>query len=240
MSTMHLRKKGLILAADFDDEKTCIDCISKVADFIDGIKIGNLTVFTLGFEIIEKLKKIRPLPVIGDFKIMDISAIATSIIKRGIDAGIDGFMICGVCGPEVLRDSLQIARDRMVFVFTEFTHFTGLIDENLSDYVAEMARDLGAYGIQAPATRPNRIQKLRKIVGDNLIVISCGVGEQGIPYGTAIANGANYEIVGRSIYLSNKPRLEAKTAKNAIVNSAHKQVNYDKVAKPDLLLSGVM
>ncbi len=212
-------KKGLIFAADFVEENACLNCINNISEFIDAIKIGNLLISCTNLDIVKKIKEICDVPIIGDFKIMDISYIATSMIKKGIEAGLDGFMICGVCGPEVLSNCIECAKDKMIFVFTEFTHFTGLIDREQSNLVAQMAKDFMAYGIQAPATKPDRIMELKSIVGDELLIISCGVGEQGVSYGSAISYGADYEIVGRSIYLSTNPKLEAQKAKNKIYQS---------------------
>ena len=54
-----------------------------------------------------------------------------------------------------------------------------------------------------------------EIVADRLI-ISCGVGYQGTPYGSAVKAGADFEIIGRAIYNSENPLNEAKKAYEAI------------------------
>ncbi len=83
-------------------------------------------------------------------------------------------------------------------------------------------------GVQVPATKPGRIQEVRNKVGDKLLIISCGIGtqkfynseNQGPEIGSAIKEGANYEIIGRSIYANKdlSPRDAAIKACQTILN----------------------
>ena len=60
----------------------------------------------------------------------------------------------------------------------------------------------------APATRPESIARIRRIVGD-LLILTPGVGAQGGSVSDAISMGADHVIVGRSIYGSPMPREAA-------------------------------
>jgi orotidine-5'-phosphate decarboxylase len=71
-----------------------------------------------------------------------------------------------------------------------------------------MAVTCGTSGIIAPATRPERVAAMRQIVGD-LLILSPGVGAQGGSASAAIDKGADYVIVGRSIYGAENPREAA-------------------------------
>jgi orotidine-5'-phosphate decarboxylase len=71
-----------------------------------------------------------------------------------------------------------------------------------------MTKDIGASGVIAPATRPERIKHIRELVG-NLKILSPGVGAQGGSANAAIKAGADYVIVGRSIYNAEDPKAEA-------------------------------
>jgi len=57
----------------------------------------------------------------------------------------------------------------------------------------------------APATRPERIKFIRGLVGE-LKILTPGVGAQGGSAAQAIEAGADYVIVGRSIYQAENPR----------------------------------
>jgi len=61
----------------------------------------------------------------------------------------------------------------------------------------------------APATRPERIKLIRSIIGER-IIISPGIGAQGGSAGAAMQAGADYLIVGRSIYAAEDPVASAK------------------------------
>lgn len=204
------RKSGIIFAADLQNEGRLISIISEIADNIDAIKIGYPLVLSSGIQIVKKIKNICDIPIIADFKIMDTSVIATTIVKIALYSGCDGVMLCGVIGPTAISDCIEIAGKDMTFVFTEFTQPDGLINPKLSDDVARIAKDLGAYGIQAPGTKPDRIKRLRDIVGSDLKIISCGIGAQGPPPGSAIKAGADFEIIGRAIYDAKNPKLAVK------------------------------
>jgi len=70
-----------------------------------------------------------------------------------------------------------------------------------------MAVSLGADGIIAPATRPDRIKALRTIVGDRMIW-SPGIGVQGGDP-KVIAPLVDGIIVGRQIYQAANPAAAA-------------------------------
>jgi orotidine-5'-phosphate decarboxylase len=79
----------------------------------------------------------------------------------------------------------------------------------LAESMARMAIEAGASGVVAPATRPERIRLIRSVIG-NKIIISPGVGAQGGSALSALQAGADYLIVGRSIYDAEDPVACAK------------------------------
>ncbi|KQM11241.1 orotidine 5'-phosphate decarboxylase, partial [Methanomassiliicoccales archaeon RumEn M1] len=58
----------------------------------------------------------------------------------------------------------------------------------------------------------------RQVVGD-LLILSPGVGAQGGSASSAIANGADHVIVGRSIYGAERPREAAEAIAREIASS---------------------
>ncbi|MFZ3148944.1 MAG: orotidine 5'-phosphate decarboxylase / HUMPS family protein, partial [Methanothrix sp.] len=72
-----------------------------------------------------------------------------------------------------------------------------------------LAVEVGAAGVVAPATRPDRIKLIRSIIGER-IIISPGVGAQGGSARAALQAGADYLIVGRSVYEAEDPVASAK------------------------------
>jgi orotidine-5'-phosphate decarboxylase len=76
--------------------------------------------------------------------------------------------------------------------------------------LVDIAREAGADGIIAPATRPERLAMIRQRAGSKLKILSPGVGTQGGDAATAIKAGADFVIVGRSIYNAPDPYQAAK------------------------------
>lgn len=87
----------------------------------------------------------------------------------------------------------------------------------MADEYIDLSIKMKCDGIQVPRTKPERIAEIRKRIGDNLMIISCGVGAQGPLYGSAIEAGADYEIIGRTIYNSENPEKEAQKARDQII-----------------------
>ncbi|MFW5935720.1 MAG: orotidine 5'-phosphate decarboxylase / HUMPS family protein [Candidatus Hadarchaeota archaeon] len=85
----------------------------------------------------------------------------------------------------------------------------------ISDKIVEMAIDLGCDGIIAPATRVERIAHYRKM-SEELTIISPGVGAQGGEAEAAIKAGADFIILGRSIYRSADPQGAAQDYVNRV------------------------
>jgi len=96
-----------------------------------------------------------------------------------------------------------------LFVVTEMSHpGAEIFMAPLAEDMARLAKDVGAAGVVAPATRPERIRLIRSIIG-GMIIISPGVGAQGGSASAALQAGADYLIVGRSIYESENPAAAA-------------------------------
>jgi len=211
------RNSGIILALDLTDERSAFNLVKAVFEDIDAIKIGYPLILNTGIGVIRKIKTTFNIPVIADLKIADIPFIAKLITKIAIENLSDGIIIHGFMGPDGIEACIQEAGGKMIFVTTELTNpggeiFTRLVAED----ICRIALELGAYGIQAPGTRPERIKRFREIVGKKLKIIACGIGAQGPKPGTAIKAGADFEIIGRAIYNSLHPNKEIKKIKEEI------------------------
>jgi orotidine-5'-phosphate decarboxylase len=167
---------------------------------------------------VDKLAKIGD--VICDFKVADIPNTNRLIVDQVARHHAKGVIVHGFVGEDAVRACIDAARGLDVFVVAEMSH-PGAERWNapIADDLARLAVDVGAAGIVAPATRPERVRALRKIVGDRLI-LSPGVGAQGGTPADPIAAGADYIIVGRAIYDAANPRAEAEKITKEIARSA--------------------
>jgi len=198
----------LILALDVKDREKAVEVAEATAEFVHSIKVNYPIVLSCGLEIIGELSRIRP--VIADFKVADVPHISAEIAGLAFDSGAKAVIAHGFAGSDSVRAILEQAGDnREVYVVTELSSQGG--KEFLMKHaieIASMAKKLGCHGIVAPATRPERIKELKEAAG-GLKVISPGVGAQGGKASDAIRAGADYVIVGRSIYAAENPRKAA-------------------------------
>jgi len=201
------RRNGVILALDVTSREEAIQVAEAVRDHVDAIKINWPLILGAGPDIITEMARLGP--VICDMKIADIPNTNRLIVEQAMARGAEAVICHGFAGADSVRACVNAAKGQ-VFVLTEMSHpggkqFTAPVAEEL----ALLAKDVGARGIVAPATRPERVAELRKLVG-GLEIISPGVGAQGGKASDTLRSGATYVIVGRAIYQAADPREAAR------------------------------
>jgi len=201
------KKNRIILALDVTSREEAIRVVSAVKDHVDAIKINWPLILAAGPDIIREVSSVKD--VICDMKIADIPNINRLIVEQAMARGASAVIAHGFTGEDSVRACVDAAKGQ-VFVVTEMSHPGGKqFTAPVADKVAAIAKAAGARGIVAPATRPERISDLRKIVG-SLEIISPGVGAQGGKASDALRAGADYIIVGRAIYEAKDPGAAAK------------------------------
>ncbi|MCL2863477.1 MAG: orotidine-5'-phosphate decarboxylase [Methanimicrococcus sp.] len=212
------RKSGMILALDVTDEASALEVAAAVGDLVDAVKIGYPLVLGTGLSVVSKLAKYAP--VIADFKVADIPNTNRLICEHVFKAGCAAVIVQGFTGPDSLAECVKTANEYggKVFAVAEMSHPGGdhFFDDRVSKEIAALAKKSGAFGIVAPATRPDRVKELRAVIGGELKIISPGVGSQGGSAADTIKAGADWVIAGRSIYNAKDPRGEAQKIKTEI------------------------
>ena len=201
----------LILALDVTDHDDAVSISNKVAPYLDGIKIGYPLVLAAGLGIADELSS-AGLPLIADFKVADIPNTSRLIAEEVFSHGFSGIICHGFVGRDSVLACVETAHDHggECYVVTEMSH-PGAVDffhGGTAERIATLVCETGADGIIAPATRPERTQVLRSLIGTKKI-LSPGVGAQGGDPG-AIAGIVDGIIVGRAIYESSDPARAAK------------------------------
>ena len=209
-----LRSTRLILALDETDVDKALAIATEVKKQVDAIKINWPLVLSGGPEMITKLSVLAP--VICDFKVADIPNTNRLIAEEAFRRGASGIIVQGFVGHDSAKAVVDAAKGKDVFVVTEMSHPGGKeFTAPMADQLAKLAVEVGASGVIAPATRPERIAHLRSVIG-RLLILSPGVGAQGGSASDAIRHGADYVIVGRSIYGDPDPRAAASAFVNDI------------------------
>lgn len=196
----------LILALDVTNRDDAVSIADKAAPYIDAIKIGYPLVLAAGLGIADELSS-SGLPLIADFKVADIPNTSRLIVEEVFSHGFSGIICHGFVGKDSVLACVETAHDHggECFVVTEMSHpgATNFFHGGTAERIASLVCDTGADGIIAPATRPERTQILRTLIGTKKI-LSPGVGAQGGDPG-AIAGIVDGIIVGRAIYESSDP-----------------------------------
>jgi orotidine-5'-phosphate decarboxylase len=204
------RKTRLILALDVTSREQALSLAGELKDYFDAIKIGYPLILSAGLGIVKEIS--ATLPVIADLKVADIPNTNRLICEAVLGAGASGIIAQAFPGKDSLLACAKSAsaHGADLFVVTEMSHpGAELFMAPLAERMARLAVEAGASGIVAPATRPERIKLIRSIIGER-IIISPGVGAQGGSAGAAMQAGADYLIVGRSIYEAEDPVGSAK------------------------------
>ncbi len=202
-------KNNLILALDVGNEKEAINICDKISKYLDTIKIGYPLALAEGLGIIKKLKNKYDFQIICDFKVADIDETNKKICTETFKAGADAIICHGFTGPDSVAACQNIAQKykKELFLLTEMSHpGAKKFLQQAADEIAKMGVEMGITNYVAPATRLDRLQDIRNIVGNDAYIISPGVGKQGGDAKKTLEI-SNAIIVGRSIYESNNPKL---------------------------------
>lgn len=202
-------KNNLILALDVTNKDKALEICKQVKPYINTIKIGYPLTLAEGLKIIKIIKDEFNANIICDYKVADIDATNSKICDLTFDAGADAIICHGFVGFDSVRACLDSANDhgKEIFLLTEMSHpGAKMFLQKDAEAIAKMGVDMGITNYVAPATRLDRLSKIRDIAGDDACIISPGVGKQGgdakktLEFASAI-------IVGRSIYESDNPAL---------------------------------
>lgn len=211
------RKTGIMLALDVPDQSAAFRLLDQVASEIDIIKFNYPLVLKEGLKIITRVKETYGRPILADFKIADVPVTNNRIIDLCREAGADGVMVQGFIGIDAIQSAIEAAGEMKIFVVTQLTNPGGLdFTKRFTGEFARLAWILGAAGVQAPGNRPEVVREVRQIVGEEMMIVCCGIGTQGGKFGEAIAAGGDFEIIGRSIYQSPDPARATAEIREAI------------------------
>lgn len=213
------RETGLILALDVTSGTKALEIAKELRDTVDAIKVGYPLVLSAGLDIIKKVRKNAP--VIADFKVADIPNTSSLICERAFESGANGIIVQGFAGRDSLESCVAVAKKYCgeVYAVVEMSHPGALsFFQPVAEKMAVMAKTCKADGIVAPATRPERVKKLKKLAAP-LKVLCPGVGAQGGSAGEVIRAGADWVIAGRAIYEARNPRVAAEKMIEEIKNA---------------------
>ena len=210
------KETRLILALDVTSGERALSLAASLRPYFDAIKIGYPLILAAGLGVVKEIASIAP--VIADLKVADIPNTNRLICQAAFKAGASEIIAQAFPGKDSLLACAESAAENGadLYVVTEMSHpGAELFMAPQAERMARLAVEVGAAGVVAPATRPERIRLIRSIIGERTI-ISPGVGAQGGSAGAALQAGADYIIVGRSIYGAEDPEGAAERLLSSI------------------------
>jgi len=211
-------------------EQETLKIISQTAEHAAAFKINRHLVLPLGISegiprIVDKIHQ-EGLTAIIDCKLNDIGNTNKTIAKYYFDAGFDAMIVNPLVGMEGGLDGvfeMATNRKRGIIALCYMSHpaakegygLTIAPDdkskkaEPLYIRFARQARLWDVDGVIVGATHPEKIREIRTVLGDDIPILSPGVGAQGGSARTAIDAGASYVIVARSIVEAADPSAAA-------------------------------
>ena len=211
-------KNKIILAMDLLTIEGAMEVGNSVINYLDTIKIGYPLVLAEGLPSIGMVKDRFDCNIIADFKVADIPETNKKIADLTFKAGADAIIVHGFVGPDSVKACMDSAEEfgTEVFLLTEMSH------PGASRFLQPAAEDIAAMGIEmglknyvAPSTKPDRLKKIREVVGKDSFIISPGVGVQGGDPKKTLES-ADALIIGRSIYSSEYPEDVVKSIVDSI------------------------
>jgi len=190
--------------------KRALTIFNQLRETVAGIKIGLPTLLTLGEEAIYRLINEYDWGYffIADLKIADVNHVNRIIVDHLSEIGFDAVIAHAIIGFEGgLGSVMSEARDKDmgVLALLAMTH-PGADDvlNNNFNINLEISLKADVDGFILPANKTELISKVRNIAPKKLIA-SPGIGYQGSEPGSAVSAGADFEIIGRAIYMSGNP-----------------------------------
>jgi orotidine-5'-phosphate decarboxylase len=191
----------LILSLDVQDRTSAIAVARACAPHLDAIKVGYPLVLPAGLSVAGDLLTLG-LPLIADFKVADIPNTNQMICTLAFQAGFSAIIAHAFPGEDALSGCVGVAHSSggACYAVAEMSHpgAAEFFHSGVAERLAALAVRCRADGIIAPATRPDRVARLREIVGP-LKILSPGVGAQGGDL-EAVKDLVDGIIVGRAIY----------------------------------------
>jgi len=222
----------LIVALDVPAADQALDMVDLLADQIRFFKIGSELFTASGPSVIEQVLG-RGVEVFLDLKFHDIPNTVARACRVAAGCGVSLLTVHAAGGPAMIGAAVETVRETAgdeaprIIAVTVLTSLDDTIwhDElgmgmSVSESItslAGMAQRAGADGVVAS---PGDVGVIRESCGSDLIIVTPGVRPAGVGAGDqarvatpaeAVANGADFLVVGRPITAADDPR--AATAK---------------------------
>ncbi|TWC00926.1 orotidine-5'-phosphate decarboxylase [Bradyrhizobium macuxiense] len=223
----------LIVALDVPSVAAAEAMIDRLGDSVTFYKIGYQLGYAGGLTLAKQLAG-RGKKVFVDLKLHDIG----NTVARGVEsvASLGATFLTVHAYPQTMKAAVE-ARAGSGLKILAVTVLTSYDDNdlhaagyrlNVSDLVEARARQAQALGVDGLVSSPEEAAALRKIVGDQMNLVTPGIRPAGsatgdqkriMTPGRAIAAGADYLVVGRPVMEAADPKAAAEAIHTEIAEA---------------------
>jgi orotidine-5'-phosphate decarboxylase len=223
--TVIVPRDRLIVALDLPDLAAAEAMIAALGDSVTFYKIGYQLAYAGGLPLVRQLADAGK-KVFLDLKLHDIG----NTVGRGVEsvAALGATFLTVHAYPQTMKAAVEACRgsELKILAVTVLTSYDdGDLDAagyrlGVADLVEARARQAKELGVDGLVCSPEEAANLRKIVGHELNLVTPGIRPAGSDAGDqkrimtparAIANGADYLVVGRPVMQAADPRAAAES-----------------------------
>ena len=192
----------VVLALDLTEPKRYWDIMSELRGLVKIVKVSWVTLLTIGPDGLRKLiSDNKDVYFLMDAKLADVGFINNIIAGKLKELGVNGIIVHGFIG----KFNMPNVSGLDILVLASMTSGGELYDVNF-EKIINIIKEINAAGAIIGGNKPDLIRRARSYLGNDYVILSPGIGAQGVKPGCAIAHGADFEIVGRAIYESSNVR----------------------------------
>jgi orotidine-5'-phosphate decarboxylase len=228
-----LRTDGsrLMVALDLQRREDAMRLAAETGEHVSHFKVGSTLFTAVGPELVRDLKR-AGYGVFLDLKFHDIPNTVAGAAAAATSLGVDFFDIHAAGGLAMMHAAVDASREEAerlgvvppkILAITVLTSISSTVDEVLA--LAERARLAGLDGVVSSAWEARAI---REAVGPDFLIVTPGIRpswsvkndqKRVATPEDAIANGADYIVVGRPVANAESPREAARLIAKSIAGA---------------------
>lgn len=213
----------LIVALDMESKDEALQLVADLGEAVSFYKVGWIRLLDGGLQFVGNLTD-QGKSVFVDLKGFDIQETVRAAVKQIREQGasfvtVHGNAACVEAAKQAAGPDLKVlAVTILTSLSRKDVHEIYGIDEDLSDVVVKMAKFLMEKGCDGVISSPEEALRLRQELTPDFLIVTPGIRADGSSDDDhkrsgnprqAIADGADYLVVGRPIYTAVDPRAAA-------------------------------
>lgn len=216
-------KSRIFLALDFNDKKENFSMAEKLADDVDGFKVGYRFFFANGRKEVLELSSFGK-PIFLDLKLHDIPETVSNAVEILSSLPVAYLTLHVSGGEEMLKKSVEARnKNNPDLALLGVTLLTSLnqddmemlgMKSNVEDIVLKMATMAKKCNLDGVVCSSLETDLLRKTIGNDFLIVNPAIRTKNLKnddqkrIGNLSGEKADIYVVGRSVILSKNPRKE--------------------------------